>query len=153
MNIFIRFPSTRRATPMGSGYLTKWPCAAGRARCKIYRGKGSKMGKEYELQKPLHRNRLCTEREKGNFVRCHEWKILDEEKMFKGNVGAPVWLSQFKWPTLAPVTISWLVSSSPTLGSVLTALSLGPASNSVSPSLSTPFPSALCFSLAKMNKH
>ena len=42
--------------------------------------------------------------------------------------------------TLAQVMISQLVSSSPALGSVLTAQSLEPASNSVSPSLSAPPP-------------
>ena len=38
--------------------------------------------------------------------------------------------------TSAQVMISWFVSSSPTSGSVLTAGSLEPASDSVSPSLS-----------------
>ena len=38
------------------------------------------------------------------------------------------WVAQLvKRPTLAQVMISWLVSSSPTLGSVLTAQSLEPA--------------------------
>ena len=40
--------------------------------------------------------------------------------------------------TLTQVTISQLVSSSPTWGSVLTAQSLEPASDSVPPSLSAP---------------
>ena len=48
-----------------------------------------------------------------------------------------------KCPTLAQVMISQSVSSSPTLGSVLTAQSLEPASNSVSPSLSL-CPSPAC---------
>ena len=39
-------------------------------------------------------------------------------------------------PTLAQVMISWLMSSNPTSGSVLTAQSLEPASDSRSPSLS-----------------
>ena len=43
-----------------------------------------------------------------------------------------------KRPTLAQVMISWFMGSSPTSGSVLTAGSLEPASNSVSPSLSAP---------------
>ena len=48
-------------------------------------------------------------------------------------------------PTSAQVMISRSVSSSPTSGSVLTAQSLDPASDSVSPSLSDPFPThALC---------
>ena len=41
-------------------------------------------------------------------------------------------------PTSAQVTISQFVSSSPTSGSVLTAQSLEPASDSASPSLSAP---------------
>ena len=41
-------------------------------------------------------------------------------------------------PTLAQVMISRFVGSGPTLGSVLTAQSLEPASDSVSPSLSAP---------------
>ena len=43
-----------------------------------------------------------------------------------------------KHPTLAQVMISWLVLSSPALGSVLTAQSLEPASDSVFPFLSAP---------------
>ena len=39
-------------------------------------------------------------------------------------------------PTLAQVTISWFIGLGPTSGSVLTAQSLEPASDSVSPSLS-----------------
>ena len=49
------------------------------------------------------------------------------------------WVSQsLELQTSAQVMISWLVSSSPASGSVLTAWSLEPASNSVSPALSTP---------------
>ena len=59
-------------------------------------------------------------------------------------------------PTSAQVMISWSVSSSPALGSVLTAQSLEPASDSVSPSLSDPPPLMLCLSLSlslsKINK-
>ena len=43
-----------------------------------------------------------------------------------------------KHPTSAQVTISWFVSLSPRSGSVLTARSLEPASDSVPPSLSAP---------------
>ena len=43
-----------------------------------------------------------------------------------------------KRPTSAQVTISWFVGSSPAAGSVLTAWSLEPASDSVSRSLSAP---------------
>ena len=41
-------------------------------------------------------------------------------------------------PTSAQVMMSWSVSLGPMLGSVLTAQSLEPASDSVSPSLSAP---------------
>ena len=54
---------------------------------------------------------------------------------------------------LAQVMISWFVGSSPTLGSVLTAQSLEPASNSVSPSLSAAPLLMLCLSISKINKH
>ena len=52
-------------------------------------------------------------------------------------------------PTLAQVMISWSVSWSPVSGSVLTAQSLEPASDSVSPSLSAPPPLMLCLSLCQ----
>ena len=55
----------------------------------------------------------------------------------KSDLRAPGWLSQLS-PTLAQVMILWFLSSSPVLGSVLTAQSLEPASDSVSPSLSAP---------------
>ena len=51
-------------------------------------------------------------------------------------------------PTSAQVMISWFMSSSPASGSVLTAQSLEPASDSVSPSFSAPPPLVLCLSLS-----
>ena len=54
--------------------------------------------------------------------------------------------------TLAQVMISQSVSSSPTLGSVLTAQNLEPALDSVSSSLSAPSPLVLCLCLSKINK-
>ena len=48
--------------------------------------------------------------------------------------------------TSAQVTISWFMGSSPMSGSVLTAQSLDPASDSVSPSLSAPTSLVLCLS-------
>ena len=58
------------------------------------------------------------------------------------------WVAQLvKRPTSAQVMISRFVSSSPTLGSVLTAQSLQPASDSVSPSLSALPPLPVCLSL------
>ena len=62
-----------------------------------------------------------------------------------------------KRPTLAQVTISLSVGLSPASGSVLTAQSLEPASNSVSPSRSAPSPPtpahdlSLSRSLTKIN--
>ena len=51
------------------------------------------------------------------------------------------WVAQLvKRPTSAQVMISWFVTSSPELGSVLTAQSLEPALDSVSPSLCAPPP-------------
>ena len=60
----------------------------------------------------------------------------------------PGWLSVER-PTSAQVTISQFVSSSPASGSVLTAQSLEPASDSVSPSLSTPPLLTFCLSLSQ----
>ena len=60
------------------------------------------------------------------------------------------WLAQLvKCPTSARVMISRFLGSSPTSGSVLTAQSLEPASDSVSPSLSAPPPLTLCLSLSQ----
>ena len=56
----------------------------------------------------------------------------------------------FKRPTSARVTISRFVGSSPTSGSVLTAQSLEPKSDSVPPSLSDPSPAcSLSLSLSQ----
>ena len=52
-------------------------------------------------------------------------------------------------PTSAQVMISQFMGSSPTSGSVLTAQSPDPASDSVSPSLSAPPLLALCLSLSQ----
>ena len=56
--------------------------------------------------------------------------------------------------TSAQVVISWLLSLSPMLGRVLTARSLEPALDSVSPSLSAPphLVLRLSLSLSKINK-
>ena len=59
------------------------------------------------------------------------------------------WVAQsVEHPTSAQVMISWSVGSSPALGSVLTAQSLEPASDSAAPSLSAPPPLMLCLSLS-----
>ena len=63
------------------------------------------------------------------------------------------WVAQLvKHPTLVQVMISRFVGLNPTLGSVLTARSLEPASDSVSPCLSLPFPCSRSLSLSKINK-
>ena len=54
--------------------------------------------------------------------------------------------------TLVQVMISWFVGSSPPLGSVLTAQSLEPTSDSMSPSLSTSPLLTLCVCLSLKNK-
>ena len=63
------------------------------------------------------------------------------------------WVAQWvKRPASAQVTISQFTGSSPASGSVLAAQSLEPASDSVSPSLSTPPLLILWLSLALKNK-
>ena len=67
---------------------------------------------------------------------------------YKEDWGA--WVAQsVGCPTLAQVMISQSVSSSPASGSVLTAQSLEPVSESVSPSLSAPPLFMLCLSLSQ----
>ena len=73
-------------------------------------------------------------------------KALEEE------TGWGTWMVQsVERPSSAQVMISQFVSLSPTSGTVLTAWSLEPASDSVSPSLSAPPPLGLCLSLSKIN--
>ena len=62
--------------------------------------------------------------------------------------GAPRWLSRFECPTWARVVISRVVRS----GSVLTAQSLEPVLDSVSPCLSAPPLLMLCRSLSLKNE-
>ena len=63
------------------------------------------------------------------------------------------WVAQsVKRPTLAQIMISQFMCSRPTSGSMLTAQSLEPASDSVSPSLSAPPPLMLCLSVSLRNK-
>ena len=75
---------------------------------------------------------------------------------FKGTAGGGACVAQsVKPPTSAQVMISWSVSLSPMSGSVLTAQSLEPASDSVSPSLSAlpPLMCARTLYFSKINKH
>ena len=63
------------------------------------------------------------------------------------------WAAQsIKYLTSTQVMISRFVSSSPASGSVLTAQSLKPASDSVSPSLSAPLPHMLSLSPSLKNE-
>ena len=63
------------------------------------------------------------------------------------------WVAQSaEHQTSAQVMISWFLHLSPTLGSVLTAQRLQPASDSVSPSLSLLIPCSHSVSLSKINK-
>ena len=63
------------------------------------------------------------------------------------------WVAEsVKCLTSVLVMISWFLISSPALGSVLTAHSLEPASDSMSPSLSVPPLLTLCLSLSLKNK-
>ena len=75
--------------------------------------------------------------------------LLPSSIQFKIILG---WFSQLSVLTSAWVMISRFVGLSPTSGSVLTAQSLEPASDSVSPSLPAPPLLAVCFSLSKINK-
>ena len=69
------------------------------------------------------------------------------------NKNRGAWVAQsVRRLTLAQVMIIQFVSSSPTLGSVLTAQSLEPTSDSVSPPLSAPPMLTLCVCLSIINK-
>ena len=85
-----------------------------------------------------------------NLDRSHKkadfWLPLKAQKIW-GAWGA----QSVERPTSAEVMISRSVSSSPASGSVLTARSLEPASDSVSPFLSAPPPLMLCLSPSKIN--
>ena len=71
----------------------------------------------------------------GTMLKCKSWGT---------------WVAQLaERLTSAQVMISQLVDSSPVSGPVLTAQGLEPASDSVSPSLSTPPPLTFCLSLSK----
>ena len=72
--------------------------------------------------------------------------LQDNLLSFKLGSTRGAWLAQsVKHPTSTQVTISWFMSLSPALGSVLIAQSLEPASDSVSPSL--PLSHSYCFSV------
>ena len=77
--------------------------------------------------------------------------MISKTKQNRGTLVA----QSVKRPTSAQAIISQFMSSSPTSGSVLTARSLEPALDPVSPSLSVSAPPLLTLrlSLPKINKH
>ena len=78
------------------------------------------------------------------------WNIRLGNIKLKTNKCRGSWMAQLvKHLTLAQVMTSWFESSSPMLGSVLTAQSLEPASCSMAPSLFAPLP----LMLSLKNKH
>ena len=92
----------------------------------------------------------------GDTVGRYWEKWTSPQPSYKNKHGRGAWVAQsLKRPTLAQVMISRFVGSSPASGSVLTAQSLEPASDSVSPSLPLPHSCSvsLSLSLSKINKH
>ena len=82
--------------------------------------------------------------------------MLGLSSLSKVNKHWGAWVAQsVERPTSAQVMILRSMGSSPASGSVLTAWSLEPASDSVSPSLSDrpPFMLSLSLSVSKINKH
>ena len=79
----------------------------------------------------------------------HDVKVLTIYFIKKLDIRG-AWVAELvKRPTSAQVMTSRSVSPSPASGSVLTAQSLEPISDSVSPSLSDPPPLALCLNLSQ----
>ena len=75
-------------------------------------------------------------------------------QLFQNKKLRGAWVAQsVERPTSAQAMISQLMSLSPALGSVLTAQSLEPASDSVSPSLSASLPLMPCLCLKNKDKH
>ena len=77
---------------------------------------------------------------------------LHLKELEKEQKGVPGWISQLSIWFLAQAMISQFMDSSPMSGSVLTAQSLEPALDSVSPLFSAPPSLALCLCLSKINK-
>ena len=83
------------------------------------------------------------------FPLCSEYKFT----LFRKTERRGAWVAHsVKRLTLAQVMISPFLGSSPASGSVLTAWSMEPASDSVSPSLSLPLPHLRSLCLSKMGK-
>ena len=78
---------------------------------------------------------------------------MEGDENFKKKKKRGIWVAEsVKQPTSAQVMISWFMSLNPASGSVLSAQSLEPASDSVSPSLSAPPPLTHMPSLSLKNK-
>ena len=89
----------------------------------------------------------------GNMGPTASRKTEATKLSLESNIRGGAWVVQSgKRQTSAQVTISRFVSSSPTSGSPLTARSLEPASDSVSPCLSALPPHSLSLSQKKRNK-
>ena len=101
-----------------------------------------------ESREPFFRRgtRACQGLEQGQV-----WRIREGVQcgLNGGSFGGARVAQSVERPTSAQVTISRSVSSNPASGSVLTAQSPEPASDSVSPSLSAPPPLVLCLSLSQ----
>ena len=83
----------------------------------------------------------------------HNLKIREiSDSLKRNNIRGTRVAQSVEHPTSAQVMISQSVGSSPASGSVLTAQSLEPVSNPVSPSLSAPPPVSLCLTLSLKNK-
>ena len=81
------------------------------------------------------------------FLVTSGWRVIIEPILQLNISSRGTWVAQLvNCPTSAQVLISQFVSSSPVLESVLTAQSLEPASDSVSPSLSAPRALTHCLS-------
>ena len=85
--------------------------------------------------------------------RMNKWEGKIRQLKLSG-VGVLGWLSQLSIQllVLVQVVISWFMGLSPTSGSVLTARSLEPASDAVSPSLCASPLLTLCLPLSFKNK-
>ena len=101
-------------------------------------GSGFRLGMASSYDSPMFWAELCP----TQIHRVQSWPpVAHNETLFgnRGPAGVPGRGAQLvKHSTLALVIISQFVSSSLILGSVLTAQSMGPASDCVSPSLSAP---------------
>ena len=90
----------------------------------------------------LHHLGLVTEPCGASVSSSVQWGqqlVVPASQGFETDMSWGTWVAQWaEYLTSAQVTISQFVSSSPALGSVLTAQSLEPALDSVSPSLSAP---------------